>query len=74
MWRMLDTDEEQEQTNRLRKELMYFLLGNKKENYDFLGQHIARKHTPFKGLIELLIALLMCITDLAMYLHLKLSL
>lgn len=71
---MLDTDEEQEQTNRLRKELMQFLLANKKGNYDFLGQHIACKHTPFKRLIELLIALLTCITDLTMHLHLKLSL
>lgn len=71
MWRILDTDEEQEQANRLRKEFMCFLLVNKKRNYDFLGQYIACKHTPFKGLIELLIALLTCVTDLTMYLHLK---
>lgn len=38
---MLDNDEEQEQTNRLRKEFMCFLSVNKKGNYDFLGQHIA---------------------------------
>lgn len=71
---MLDADEEQEQTNRLRKEFMCFLLVNKKGNYDILGQHTACKHTSFKGLIELLIALLTRITDLTMYLHLKLSL